>query len=214
MTLVGGMIACGLWSWTATGRADDEGFEPLFDGKTLSGWVARQTKSGGSEDWSVVDGVLTAKAGSGWLSTDREYGDYVLRLEWRLPENGNSGIFLRIPDLKEGQQPWVEGMEVQVLDDRGPEYAGKLKPWQYSGSVYGFAPAKPGAFKGAGEWNAFEITCRGDRVSVVMNGMPVAEVDMAKHEALKNRPRKGFIGLQNHGSAVEYRNIRLKPLTP
>ena len=195
-------------------QAADEGFTPLFDGKSLTGWKVHADKPVPEDQWSVKDGLLTAKVGTSWLSTTEEYGNFVLRLEWRLPANGNSGVFIRVPELKAGEHPHIQGIEVQVLDDKGSEFAGKLKPWQYTGSIYGAVPATNSTYKGPGEWNAYEITCQGDRITVVMNGKPVAEADMAKDETLNSRPRKGFVGLQNHGTAVEYRNIRLKPLAP
>lgn len=206
--------ACSLFCLNlfASAFAADEGFTPLFDGKTLNGWSARSDKQARAEEWTAVDGVLKATAGNSWLATDKEYGDYILKLEWRVPENGNSGVFIRVPELKPGEHPWVKGIEIQVLDDKGPQYAGKLKPWQYSGSLYGAVPADQSAFAGAGKWNAYEITCRGDQITVVLNGKQVAEGDMSKIEELKSRPRKGIIGLQNHGTDVEFRNIQIKEL--
>lgn len=193
-------------------NAADEGFTPLLDGKTLAGWKVHSEKEAKPDEWTVADGVLKAKAGNSWLATEKEYGDYVLRLDWRVPENGNSGVFIRTPDLKPGQHPHIDGIEIQVLDDNGPQYRGKLEPYQFSGSIYGAVPAKDSGYKGAGEWNRFEITCQGEKISVVMNGNQVAEADVAKMDTLSKRPRRGYIGLQNHGSGVEYRNIELKVL--
>jgi hypothetical protein len=202
-----------LWAaGLALAAEDKDGFVPMFNGKNLSGWEARGYKSAEKDHWTVKDGVLSAKTGSGWLGTTKTYGDFVLRLEWRVPQNGNSGIYIRVPDIKTDKLPTFTGMEVQILDDNGPEYKGKLKPWQYSGSLYGVVPAGKSVYKGAGEWNRFEITCRGDRVRIVFNGEKVAEADMAKEPELAKRPRKGFIGLQNHGSAVEFRNVEIKVL--
>jgi hypothetical protein len=140
------------------------------------------------------------------------YGDFTLRLEWRVPENGNSGVFIHVPDLKPGEQHYVQGIEIQVLDDAGPEFKGKLQPWQYAGSNYGAVAAENSGYKGKGEWNRFEITCRGPSIEVVMNGHKVAVADVEKIETLKTRPRRGYIGLQNHGTPVEYRNIEIKVL--
>lgn len=191
-----------------------QGFTPLFDGKSLDGWVNKTEdgKENSDSKWSVKEGALVAAPGSGWLSTKEKYGDFALKLEWRVPENGNSGVFLRVPELKPGQHPHVEGIEVQVLDDNGPQYKGKLQPYQYAGSIYGAVPSKDSGYKGAGEWNMFEITCRAETIEVVMNGNKVATADVMKIESLQNRPRRGYIGLQNHGSGVEYRKIEIKVL--
>ena len=190
----------------------NEGFVPLFNGRNLDGWKVKAGKPADENAWSASEQMLVARAGSGWLSTTREYGDFVLRLEWRIPENGNSGVFVRVPELKPGEQPHVRGIEIQVLDDQGSQYAGKLKPWQYSGSIYGAVAAEGSKFRGKGEWNSFEITCRAEQLSVVMNGQKVAEANVSRDKTLQDRPRKGFIGLQNHGSGVEYRNILIKLL--
>jgi hypothetical protein len=197
-------------------RAQDRtgDFRPLFDGKSLAGWVVKGEpgQAAPQDEWLVKDGVLTVKPGHSWLSTKEMYGDFVLRLKWRVPVNGNSGVFLRVPDLKPGQQPYVEGIEIQVLDDKGPEYAGKLKAWQYAGSIYGVVPAENSDYKGPGEWNALEITCRGEQIEVAMNGHKVASADATKFAELKDRPRRGYLGLQNHGTGVEYQAIEVKVL--
>jgi hypothetical protein len=197
-------------------RADEKlaDFRPLLDGQSVAGWVAKTEdgKPTENESWSVVDGVLTCKAGQGWLSSKEMYGDFVLRLEWRVPENGNSGIFLRVPEMKAGERPHLAGIEIQVLDDQGPIYAGKLKPWQFSGSIYGAVAAENSSYKGPGQWNAYHITCRGERIEVLMNGRLVSAADVTKVPELKDRPRRGYIGLQNHGSGVEYRRIEIQVL--
>jgi hypothetical protein len=207
------LATAGIWLAVAACAADPaDDFVPLFDGKDLEGWELRGYKEAAKDQWSVKDGVLTAKPGSGWLGTQKTYGDFVLRLEWRVPVNGNSGVYLRVPDAKTDELPTYTGVEVQVLDDDGPAHKGKIQPWQYSGSIYHIVPASKHVYKGAGEWNSFEITCKGDRITVVYNGETVAEGDAAKEPELAKRPKKGFIGLQNHGSAVEYRNILIKVL--
>jgi hypothetical protein len=190
----------------------EDAFVPLFNGKDLDGWEVREHKAGDKDKWSAKDNVLTAMPGSGWIGTTKMYGDFVLRLEWRVPLNGNSGVFLRVPDLKTKVSPSQLGMEIQVLDDDGPEYKGKLKNWQYSASLYGFVPPSKSVYKGAGEWNRYEITCKGDLVTVVFNGEKVVEGDMSKFPELDKRPRRGFIGLQNHSTGVEYRDIRIRVL--
>jgi Domain of Unknown Function (DUF1080) len=189
-------------------------FQPLFDGKSLDGWVVKGDpgKEPPQGEWLVNDGVLTAKPGHSWLSTAKTYGDFVLRLEWRVPENGNSGVFLRVPDLKAGEQPYVKGIEIQVLDDQGPQYRGKLQPWQHAGSIYGAVAAENTGYKGPGEWNSLEITCRGGSIQVAMNGRKAAAAEVEKIETLKARPLRGYIGLQNHGTPVEFRKIEIKVL--
>ncbi|MCS7047401.1 MAG: DUF1080 domain-containing protein, partial [Gemmataceae bacterium] len=115
-----------------------------------------------------------------------------------------------VPDVKTNDSPSSYAMEIQILDDDGPAYS-KLKPYQYSGSLYHFFPRSKPMYK-PWQWNTFEITCKGDQVVVIYNGEKVVDADMKKVPDLDKRPRHGRIGLQNHGSAVEFREVALLPL--
>lgn len=179
---------------------------PLFNGKDLSGWEA----VGGSADcWAWENGKVVCKGGKGgWLCTKEQYGDFELEVEYNCPKDGNSGVFIRAP--REGHTSKV-GMEIQILDDDA-EIHKNIKPFQHTASVYGVvAPSKP-AQKKVGEWNTMRIRCKGDQVTITLNGEKVVDADMNAYDDLKGRPRKGYIGLQNHGSGLEFRNVRLKKL--
>ena len=198
------LLCCG----TATGSD----FVPLFNGKNLDGWKERQVKKGQEGRWSVEDGILKAKAGSGWLGAEKQYGSFVLRVEWKIFENGNSGVFFRVPDKEFTGSPSDAGFEIQILDDNGTQYKGKLKPYQYSGGLYHFVPVSKPVFKGAGVWNSYELTVKGDKISLIYNDEKVIEADISTNEDMKKRPKKGFIGLQNHGTPVEFRKVEIKVL--
>jgi hypothetical protein len=225
LILVGGLALAGM----ATGpQAQEQGFTPLFNGKDLTGWVygtrnGAPNKSG--KGYQIENGVLfTTKEDGGNLFTEKEYSDFVLRFEVKLTENANNGIGIRAP--LEGDAAYV-GMEIQVLDDGGSQYT-KLQPAQYHGSVYQMFAAKRGSQKLVGEWNVEEITAKGRRIAVVLNGTTIvdANLDDVKDEALLakhrdlNRPEgshgiantKGHIGFLGHGAHVEFRNIRIKVL--
>src|SRR5262249_19788428 len=116
-----------------------------------------------------------------------------------------------VPDVDKKVSPSGLGMEIQVLDDNAPEYKGKLKDYQYSGSLYHFVPASKSMYR-PGEWNRYEITGKGDQVIVVYNGEKVGDADRSKFPDLARRPRGGFIGLQNHSTGVEYRKIEIRVL--
>lgn len=192
--------------------ASEEGFVPLFDGQTLKGW------QGGTDGYEVRDGVLVCKpGGSGNLYTDKEYGNFVFRFEFKLTPGANNGVGIRTP--KEGDAAYV-GMEIQILDDGHPSYK-NIKDYQAHGSVYGVIPAKRGFLKPTGEWNTEEITVDGTRVKVVLNGEVIVDGDIAEardkgtidgqnHPGLKRD--KGFIAFCGHGAHIEFRNIRLKEL--
>ncbi|MGE3316888.1 MAG: family 16 glycoside hydrolase, partial [Planctomycetaceae bacterium] len=142
--------------------------------------------------------------------------DFVLRIEWKIPKGGNSGVGLRFPPTGD---PAHVGMEIQILDDGADEYK-NLVDAQYTGGIYYQAAAKHGVAKPVGEWNQYEITCLGPHVTVVLNGQVVndAMVDTYKegkggHAALADRPEIGHVGMQSHGSRVDFRNIEIKNLT-
>jgi hypothetical protein len=184
---------------------------PLFDGRSLKGW----TGVGGSEgNWLARDGLLITRGeGGGWLSTDREYGDFELSLEYKLLAGGNSGVFIRSP---RSGDPAYSGMEVQILDDDDDRYK-ELQPYQYCGSVYGVIAAKRGATKPPGEWNAMTVRAVGSRVTVTLNGQTIVEGDLKDHaSAADEHPgilrERGYIGLQSHSEPVEFRNIRIRTL--
>jgi HEAT repeat protein len=183
----------------------------LFNGTDLAGWEVVGGKVSG---WAVDGGILftTGEAG-GWLSTAGEFGDFQLDLDFRVPEGGNSGVFIRSP--RQGD-PAYTGIEIQILDDYAPQYA-TLRPWQYCGSVYGVQPPAFRATKKANEWQHIQISADGPRLKVVLNSQQIIDADLIAHmdkEALHPglKRRAGYIGLQCHGARVDYRNIILKEL--
>jgi hypothetical protein len=183
----------------------------LFNGKNLDGW---QAVDGPMSSWKVEDGMLYCSGGGGgWLSTTKEYGDFEIELEFRVPPGGNSGVFLRAPH--EGN-PAYAGMEIQVLDDRADEYA-KLEKFQYCGSLYGITPPSERVSKPAGEWQTMKIICKGRQVDVTLNGKPISSTNLDQQQKhAKEHPginrTTGHIGLQNHGTRLDYKNIRLREL--
>jgi hypothetical protein len=195
----------------AAPAADDEGFTPLFDGKSLEGWT---TVGGKADNWAVENGLLVTRGdGGGWLSTDATYANFTLRLEYKLQEGGNSGVFIRSP---RSGDPAYTGMEIQVLDNEADRYK-NLQPYQYSGSVYGVMAAERGHTKPAGEWNSMEITADKLHITIKINGHTVVDDNLRKHpDAVEKHPgmkrRDGYIGLQSHSEPVLFRNIRIKPL--
>ena len=183
----------------------------LFNGTDLSGW---QVISNKPDSWHVKDGILyTEGDGDGWISTNREYSDFELELEFRVPPGGNSGVFIRAPH--EGN-PAYAGMEIQVLDDAAPEHK-DLKPWQYTGSIYGLVPPAQRISRPANEWQSMKIRCKGPYIRVTLNGIQIVDANLIDYMHATNthpgiKRRSGYIGLQNHSKRVEYRNIRIREL--
>lgn len=193
------------------GKARPDDWQPLFNGKDLTGW---QAVDGPIESWKIESGLLYCSGGGGgWLSTADQYANFEIELQFRVPPGGNSGVFLRAP--REGN-PAFAGMEIQILDDEAPEYA-NLKPFQYCGSLYGIAAPKSRVSKKADEWQKMRIVCNGRKVQVTLNDTLVVDANLDEHKDQQgphpgiNR-NVGYIGLQNHGTRLDFRNIRLRVL--
>ena len=198
----------------AADEAAPEGFESLFNGKDLTGWQVNQ--GGNIKVWGAENGILYVNgAGGGWLMTDKEYTDFELRLEFKLPEKGNSGVALR--SALTGN-PAHDAMEIQILDNEWHKinYKG-LKPTQLTGSIYGVVPPSKDVTKPIGEWNKYRITAKGRQVTVELNGTKIVDANLDDYkDHLKEHPglqrEKGHLGLQSHDGRVEFRNIYVKPL--
>ena len=190
----------------------EPGFTSLFDGQTLKGWTLVSKHGAG---YGVTNGVMfCAQEGGGNLFTEGEYSDFVLRLDYKLEAGGNNGAGIRAP--LEGDTAY-SGMEIQMLDDNAPKHA-TIKPWQFNGSVYNIVPAKNGTPK-IGEWNSYEITARGRRIKVVLNGRTIVDTDLNDvhdPQVIEKHPGmfrdRGHIGFLGHNDYVEFRNIRIKEL--
>lgn len=195
--------------------AQEEGFRPLFDGKTLDGWFVVNKMGPG---FLVEDGKIVCPFEGGQkLMTEKEYANFILRLEYKMQADGNNGIGIRAP--RNGQTS-VYGMEIQILDQTGPKYKPmKLKPEQYHGSIYDVWPARTGFLKPPGEWNTQEIKADGRRITITLNGVVILDADLdlvREPEVLKKHPglprKSGHIALLGHQAHVEFRNIRIKEL--
>lgn len=203
---------------------DDNAYrwKPLFD-KTLSN---AEFQSGG---WQYdAEGFLTPMQDVP-IWTKAEYENYVLDLEYKMQPEGNSGVFIYISNLDKFPKYKIE---VQLLDDYCEKHKGEL-PYQFTGSLYGRAPAREICSKAAGEWNRMTIYCRGKSVSVVLNGKAVVDANLDDWKdalvnpdgttvprwhrgfpALSTIPTKGRIGFQgkHEDTGVTIRYVRVAPL--
>lgn len=212
------LVCLSLWGVivgvASTAGAAEPKFVPLYNQQDLTGWVCQD---GDIAAWkSEGEMLVCTKDGGGWLRTEAAYSDFVLKLEYRIPAGGNSGVGLRLPP---NGAPHLDGMEIQILDDDADQYKA-LKPTQYTGSIYGQEPAKRGSTRPAGEWNQYEIRCAGHSVQITLNETVITKADLESHKTLPDsgkpllaRPQTGFIGLQSHGARVEFRKIELQHLT-
>jgi len=197
----------------------EPGFISLFNGTDLQGWTGDTVgyRAQGGELIVVPPGP--SGSGPGHLYTSGTWNDFELRFEFKLTPGANNGLAIRAPGTGD---PAYSGMEVQILDNTHPQYA-RLKPWQYHGSVYGIAPARRGFLRPVGQWNDETVICDGHRITVILNGHVIVDVDLKRVASDGPIDRKvhpgmlrpgGHIGFCGHGSAVAFRNIRIRPLEP
>jgi hypothetical protein len=204
------LIGIGLASRADEG--DEAGFFALFDGRGLTGW---KTFGGEPDTWKAEHALLVGTGkGGGWLGTRRDYADFVLRLEFKLTPESNSGVYLRAP--ADTSHISRTGLEIQLLDEYHARYR-DIQPWQRTGSIYHVAAALPGHLKTSGQWNSMEIRAEGPHVVILLNGVKVVDDQLDSHPELeKEHPGlkriSGRIGLQTHNGRVEFRNVQIKEL--
>ncbi len=167
--------------------------------------------------WTYQQGVLEVKPGSGDIWTKAEYGDFIVDMEFMVTAAANSGVFLRAKD--HGWLPWAE---VQIMDDYG-----KPADRQTCGGIFDVAAPSKNKVLPAGQWNRLTILARGSTLQVAMNSEEIIKINLDNwpeaHKnpdgspnkfdvAYKDLPRSGFIGLQDHGAKLSYRNLKIKEL--
>jgi hypothetical protein len=186
-------------------------FTALFNGKDLTGWA------GAVANYEVHDGAIRCKPKSGGvLYFDKEYKDFIARVEFKLPPGGNNGLAIRYPG--KGDAAYDGMTELQVLDTEHEMYK-TIDKRQAHGSAYGMVAAHRGYLRPTGEWNYEEVTVKGPKITVELNGSPILDADLSTvKEVMANSPHPGkdrtagFFGFAGHGDAVEFRDIFIKPL--
>lgn len=194
--------------------AAEEGFQPLFDGKSLQGW----TQKNGTATYRVEEGTIVGKTNEGspnsFLCTDKQYCDFELLFEVKVDDELNSGVQIRSASKEDFKNFRVHGPQVEIATNGT------------AGFIYGEAldtgwlsedrtdPKAVAAFK-KGEWNSYRVLAKGNRIQTWVNGVPVADL-----QDDKTNMTCGFIGLQVHGVPkgkgpyeVRWRNIRIKELS-
>jgi hypothetical protein len=196
-------------TWLAERSGD--GFESIFNGSDFTGW------KGPLDNYEIVDGAIRCKKGKGGtIHTEKEYADFTVRFEFKLPPGGNNGLAIRYPG--EGDTAYVGMCELQVLDSEHPKYA-KLEPRQFHGSAYGIAAAERGYLRPTGEWNFEVVTVKGGRITVELNGSVILDADVAAVKEFKDDAKhpgltrtSGYFGFAGHSDPVEFRSIAIKTL--
>jgi arylsulfatase A-like enzyme len=205
-------------------KAGESGFVTLFDGRSLDAWQKSATAQ-----WKIEDGVIALERTDGGLNNDdylwtkQRYCDFVLELEFKTAEGYcNSGVFFRTDDLAD---PVNTGIEMQVTNS----YDRPLSRGGTAGAIYDFLAPTNNTVRPPGQWNQARLTVVGSRIQVELNDEKILEMDIDRwtkagtnpdgtsnsfERPLKDFPREGHIGLQDHGRPIWYRNIRVKRLKP
>lgn len=225
--------SCGSKGGAKKEAAKDDGFVSIFDGKTTTGWRGYNKPAFPAKGWEVVDGTLhcigsgTGEAGDGGdIIYDKKLSNFELSLEWKISEGGNSGILIMAQEIP-NEPIYKSAPEMQILDnDKHPDAKLGVDGNRMAGSLYDLIPARPQNTKPAGEWNKVGILVYQGTVVFKSNGANVVEFHlwtddwkkMVSNSKFKdwewflNTAKEGYIGLQDHGNDVWFRNIKIKIL--
>jgi hypothetical protein len=196
------LLSCSLLLTTAAWAAEEAGFVPLFDGKDTSGWHLR--RKDGHNSWTVDGGILKNTVNPGEhgtdLVTDKKFWNFTVRYEFQVPDNSNSGFYLR------GRH------EIQILGD----YQSGKPSKTGNGAIYNFKAPDEFASKPAGEWQTVEATMIGNKITVTLNGKKIHDnvaCDKATGSEIdRNVNEPGPIFLQGDHGTVWFRHLRIKEL--
>lgn len=211
-----------------TAKEKKEGWKLLFDGKTTTGWRGYNSDKIPAA-WSATDGTLMSAGEGGDIGGDivttEEYDNFHLKLDWKLSPEGNSGILYHVVEAPELKSTYYSGPEYQIIDDIG--FPGGVTPLNSTGADYAMTPAdtEQKQLNPVGEWNTSEIIFDHGEVSYYLNGKKIVEftawTDEWKAKVAKGKwakypaygkAKSGFIGLQDHGSYIWFKNIKIKEL--
>jgi hypothetical protein len=183
----------------------------LFNGKDFSGWVA-DAKTAAANSWSIKDGIIACTGRpNGYLKTVASYTQYKVSLEWRFTRAGNTGVCVHMnpppPPPPAPNAVWPMCIECQGAHLHQGDF------WIWSGArvneplkqTNGVIMTKPSAEKPVGEWNTYEVVCKDDTVTIIVNGTEMNKVTGCNI-------KEGQIGIQSEGGAIEVRKVILEPL--
>jgi len=211
---------------TLVNKEKRNGWKLLFDGKTTDGWHGYNMKVFPG-CWTIEDGALTMNSKGGGedqdIVTNHKYRDFVISVDYKLTKGANSGIIFQVTEDPKYKFPYETGPEFQVIDHEN--WPDKLEDWQINGANYAMYPPMVRPYKPVGEWNRLFLVVEGNHVTQILNGEVVVKYEKNSDEWLKLRNSgkwsnfpdwgkfdEGNISLQNHGTKVWYRNIKIKEL--
>src|SRR5690606_34601876 len=205
----------------------NDGWQLLFDGQSTSGWHTYLNQGNGGS-WKVLNGELyidtAARGDMGHsLVSDNEYENFHLKVDWKISKGGNSGIMFGVREDSKFEYDYYTGPEMQVLDDVG--FPHPITDKQKAGALYDLIAPETNSANPVGEWNTAEIIKNKDSLTLILNGNEVVKTTMWDENwkkmvagaKFKEWPefgtfKSGKLSLQDHGSPVWFRNIKLKKL--
>ena len=224
LLLSNGLIAQQTASNTLSDQEKKDGWVLLFDGSSTKGWHP-YGKPAAAPNVKVENGALHLDPiqKSGDIITNEEFGNFDVKVEWKISKNGNSGIIFCVHESPEFKESWNTGPEVQVLDNDGhPD--GKIKKHR-AGDLYDLISSSSEPVKPVGEWNQAEIKLDKGKLDIYLNGVNVVSTTMwddhwwslvkgSKFSAMPgfSKFKTGHIALQDHGNDVWYRNVKIRKL--
>jgi hypothetical protein len=237
LVLAASFVSCGSGKKAKTSEtkpAATEGWTTLFDGSSTQGWRGYNKPTFPEKGWDIVDGTLhcigsgagEAGGSGGDIIYDKKFSNFELSLEWKISQGGNSGIFILAQEIP-GVPIYESAPEMQILDnERHPDAKLGVNGNRMAGSLYDLIPAVPQNTKPAGEWNKVSIICYQGTVVFNLNGANVVEFHLWTDEWKKmcanskfkdwemfiNTAKEGYVGLQDHGNDVWFRNIKIREL--
>lgn len=211
---------------TLTVKEKRSGWQLMFDGKTSEGWHGYNLKVF-PDCWAVEDGTFTMNSKGGGedqdIITNKIYRSFAISVDFKLTRAANSGIIYQIAEDPKYKFPYETGPEVQVIDHEN--WPDSLADWQICGANYAMYPPMVKPYKAIGEWNNILLVVDGNNVTQMLNGKVVVKYEKNSEEwkKLRNSGKwsafpdwgnfdEGYISLQNHGTKVYYRNIKLKEI--
>lgn len=214
---------------TLTKKEIKEGWKLLFDGTTTAGWHGYNLK-GFPDSWVIEDGAFTmntvGRQESQDIITNDKYRDFAFSLEYKLTPAANSGVIYQVAEDTTYKFPYETGPEFQIVDHEGWTDTVKLKDWQINGANYAMYPPMTKPYKPIGEWNKLFLYVKGNDVTQILNDSVTVKYVKNSDEWTKLRNSgkwaafpdwgkfdEGYISLQNHGTKVWFRNIKIKDLT-
>ncbi len=218
IVLMVSMTSCGGHNSLSSSQ-QEEGWMLLFDGETSEGWRGYNSADF-PEGWIIEDGTLYCPGSGGDVMYDQKFLNFHLMIDWKISEGGNSGVFILAQEI-EGRPIWHTAPEIQLLDnDAHPN----VNPDQFAPALYDLIPPSVQNTKPAGEWNTIEVILHDGELTIRQNGAEAVKTQLGTSEweemvdeskfpvEMFGKLKPGYIGVQDHGDEVWFRNIKLKEL--